>query len=193
LTPSVLYQEISLINASKTNRLKYAKMVLNDMSLFPKLIGIVFMVDDKVSCRAAWVFEFVCAENIYGVIPYLDIFTDNLNRIHLDSATRPVAKVCRFIATTYDSKLDITFKNRLKPEHKERIIEACFDWMINDGKVAPKVYAMETLFCFGKDIDWIYPELVLILEQDFQKQSSAYKVRAKRTLQKIKKLGDLGL
>ena len=59
------YKELSYVNASRKNRSKYAKMVLNDLSLFPKLIEVLFMVDDKVSCRAAWVFEFVCAEYIY--------------------------------------------------------------------------------------------------------------------------------
>lgn len=181
------YKELSNISALRENRLRYANMVLNDMSLFPKLIDILFMVDDKVSCRAAWVFEFVCAEYIYVIIPYLDRFTANLKRIHFDSAVRPIAKVCEFITKAYYSKTPNTIQKVLTPTHRELIVEACFDWMISDQKVAPKVYAMETLFLFGKDSDWIYPELVLILEQDFQAQSAGFKARAKRTLQRIKK------
>lgn len=46
---------------------------------------------------------------------------------------------------------------------------------------------METLYLFGNDYDWIHPELAQILEQDFQIQSSGFKARAKRILNKIKK------
>lgn len=187
MTLDEFHHELSYVNASRQNRLKYANLVLNDMSLFPKLINILFMVDDKVSCRAAWVFEFVCAEYIYAIIPHLDQFTKNIGKVHFDSAVRPVAKVCGFIARAYYSKEEITLKKTLKPIHIELIIEACFDWMISDQKIAPKVYAMETLYLFGKDYDWIHPELMQILEQDFQIQSPGFKARAKRIIKKIKK------
>jgi len=181
------YKELSYVNASRENRSKYANMVLKNMSLFPKLIDILLMVDDKVSCRAAWVLEFVCADYIYAIIPYLDKFTSNLRKIHLDSAVRPVAKVCQFIVVAHYAKKPNILKKALKPIHKELIIEACFDLMISNHKVAPKVYAMETLFLLGKETDWIHTELAIILEQDFPTQSAGYKVRAKRTLKKIKK------
>lgn len=187
MTLEEFYEELSDVNASRENRLKYADMVLKNMSLFPKLIEIMFRVDDKVSSRAAWVFEFVCADYIYAIIPYLDTFTSNLKKVHLDSAVRPMSKVCGFIASTYYSKGPNTLKKALNPQHIERIIESCFDWMINDEKIAPKVYAMETLFLFGKDYGWIHPELAQILEQDFPTQSAGYKVRAKRILKKINK------
>lgn len=181
------YKELSYINASRENRSKYANMVLKDMSLFPKLIDIMFMIDDKVSCRAAWVFEFVCADYIYVIVPFLDKFTNNLKKIHLDSAVRPVSKVCGFIAQAYYSKQPNTIQKTLNPTHINGIVEACFDWMISNHKVATKAYAMETLFLFGKEADWINTELVLILEQDFPTQSAGYKARAKQTLKKIKK------
>lgn len=187
MTSEELYKEISNITALRENRLRYADMVLNDMSLFPKLMDILFMVDDKVSCRAAWVFEFVCTKYVYAIIPHLDRFTGNLKRIHLDSAVRPVAKVCELITTTYYSKTPNTLQKSLSTNHKELIVEACFDWMISDLKVAPKAYSMETLFLLGKENVWIHDELALILEQDFHKQSAGFKARAKRTLLKIKK------
>lgn len=181
------YKELSNITALRENRLKYANMVLNDMTLFPKLIDILFMVDDKVSCRAAWVFEFVCVEYIYAITPHLDRFTKNLKKIHFDSAVRPIAKVCGLIAKAYYSKKPNALQKALTPIHKELIIEACFDWLISEQKVAPKAYAMESLFLFGKETDWVHRELVLILEQDFHSQSAGYKARAKHTLEKIKK------
>ncbi len=187
MTLEEFYEELSHVSATRKNRLQCAEMVLKDMSLFPKLIDIMFRVDDPTSSRAAWVFEFVCEEYIYAIIPYLDIFTSNLKKVHLDSSVRPMSKVCTFIANTYFSEQPNTLKKMLKPHHKERIIEASFDWLIKDEKVAPKAYAMETLYLFGKEYSWIHPELALVLKQEFALQSPGYKARAKNILNKINK------
>ena len=47
MTLEEFYKDLSYVNASRENRLKYANIVLNDMSLFPRLIEILFMVNDK--------------------------------------------------------------------------------------------------------------------------------------------------
>lgn len=186
MTLEELYKELYYVNASRENRLKYANMVTSDLRLLPSLVTILFMTNDKISCRAAWVFEFVCANNIYVIMPYLDEFTNNINKIRFDSAKRPVAKVCELIAKTYDEKEPNPINKMLLPKHKERIIETCFDWMINDEKIAVKAYSMNTLYLFGKDYKWIHPELSQILEQDYASQSAGFKARAKHILKKIK-------
>ncbi|WP_250434497.1 adenylosuccinate lyase [Hanstruepera flava] len=186
MTTEQLYEELNYVNHSREKRLYYANLVIDNPNLIPKLLEILFMVDDKVSCRAAWVFEFMCGENLEAAIPYLDTFTENFGKVHLDSAVRPVAKVCEYLTKAYYSKTDNKIKMALTPKHKERIIEACFDYMINDEKIAPKAYAMNTLFLLGQDYDWIHPELALILERDYQMQSSGFKARARHILKKIK-------
>lgn len=142
------------------------------------------MVDDKTSCRAAWFFEFMRGEHLEEVIPYSDVFTTNMNKLHIDSAVRPVAKFCEYLVKAYYSKLENKIKNALSDTHKEKIIEACFDWMINDEKIAPKAYAMNSLFLLGGDYEWIHPELVMILERDYQMQSFGFKARARHILKK---------
>lgn len=186
MTIEQLYETLKYVDASRENRLMHAKIVLNDMSLLPQLIDVVFKVDDPISCRAAWVLEYICNEYIYGLIPYLDIFTKNLKRVHLDSAVRPVAKICEMLAKVYDSKQNKTMKNSLQAIHKEQIIEACFDWMIRDEKVAVKAYSMTTLFLLGKEYDWVHLELKQILQQDYAHKSAAFKARARMVLKKIK-------
>ncbi|AUC81036.1 adenylosuccinate lyase [Lacinutrix sp. Bg11-31] len=187
MTTEALYQELTYVNHSREKRLYYANLVINDISLIPKLLDILFMVDDKISPRAAWVFEFMCGEKLEAIIPFLDSFTKNIHKVHLDSAVRPVAKVCEYLVKALYSKHDNAIKKALRHKHKEKIIEACFDWMINDEKIAPKAYAMNSLFLLGSDYDWIHPELVLILERDYQMQSSGFKARAGHILKKIKR------
>ena len=186
MTIEELCKELTYVDATREKRLKYANMVLDDLSLMPDLMTILFMTDDKISCRAAWIFEYVCDEYIYAIIPYLDEFTLKIKQVNLDSAVRPVAKVCEYLAKAFYSKDNNTIKKTLSNLHKERIVEACFDWIIQDEKIAVKAYTMNTLFLFGKDYKWVYPELAQILEQDFQNQSPGYKARAKHILKKIK-------
>ena len=162
-------------------------MMQNNPKLVPKLLSILFKVDDKISPRAAWVFEFMCNNDINTIVPHLDMFTKNMHKVHLDSAVRPVAKICELITIAYTNKEDNNIKTVLTETHKERIIENCFDCMINDEKVAPKAYSMSVLFLLGKDYDWVYPELARILEDDFSKQTAAFKARARHILKRIKK------
>jgi len=187
LTTEQLYKELNYANHSREKRLFYANMVINNPELIPKLLDILFTVDDKISPRAAWVLEFMCSKDIETFIPYLERFTEHMHHIHLDSAVRPVAKICELLATHYYSKTDNPIKTALTKTQQERIIANCFDYMINDEKVAPKAYSMTTLFLFGKDFDWIYPELKTILERDFHTQSAAFKARARQILKKLNK------
>ena len=186
MTKDQLYQELNYVDHSRKNRLYYAHLVIENSQLITPLLEILFTVDDKISCRAAWVFEFMCGEKLEEIIPYLNLFTKNISKVHLDSAVRPVAKVCEYLIKSYYSKQNHALKGHLTESHKEKIIEACFDWMINDEKIAPKAYAMNSLFLLGNEYDWIHPELAMILERDFQMQSSGYKARARHVLKKIK-------
>lgn len=187
MTTDELYNELNYVNHSRAKRQYYANMVIDNPALIPELLEILFMVDDKTSCRAAWVFEFMCGEHLEAAIPYLDHFTSKMHAVHLDSAVRPVAKVCEYLILAYYSRHDNKIKTVLTQTHKEKITEACFDWMINDEKIAPKAYAMNSLYLLGQDYDWIHPELAIILERDYQMQSSGFKARARHILKKIKK------
>ena len=161
-------------------------MVIENPNLIAPLLEILFEVDDKISCRAAWVFEFMCGEKLEAIIPHLDVFTANVSKVHLDPAVRPMAKICEYLIKAFYAKKPSKIKSALTEKHKEKIIEACFDWMINDEKIAPKAYSMNALYLLGSEYDWIHPELALILERDFQMQSSGFKARARHILKKIK-------
>ena len=182
-----LYNELNYVNHSRENRLKYANLLLDNPELIPNALDILFKVDDPISCRAAWILEFMCGEKLEAIIPHLDNFTKNMHKVHLDSAVRPVAKICEYLIKSYYGKNPSKLKDALTQTHKERITEVCFDYMINDEKIAPKAYSMNSLFLLGQEFDWIHPELVNILQRDFQMQSSGFKARARHILKWIKK------
>ncbi|PWA10104.1 hypothetical protein [Flavobacterium laiguense] len=93
-----------------------------------------------------------------------------------------MAKVCQLLILSHYKKKEI----QLSPKHLDEIIENNFDWLINDIKVAPKVYSMRTLHLLGQHYDWILPELKIIIIKDFPNHTAAYKAVAKEVLKKIK-------
>ena len=190
MTKEKLYNELNYVNHSREKRIFYANMLIEQSEMMPILLEILFQVDDKISCRAAWVLEFVFGAKLEILKPHLELFTSQINKVHLDSAVRPVAKICEYIAIDHYKNKASKPKLSLTDTHKERIIENCFDWMINDEKIAPKAYAMHTLFLFGKEFDWIYPELKNILERDYEYQSSGFKARARKIIGWIEKQGN---
>ena len=187
MTTAELYKELDYVDHSRDNRKKYALLVIGNPDLLPKVLDILFQVNDKTSSRAGWLLEFVARENLDAILPYLDRITEHMHTVHLDSAVRPIAKICEYLIEAYYHKNSNHTKDYLNALHKERIIELSFDYMITDQKIAPKAYCMNILYLLGKDYDWIHPELVLILERDIHMQSSGFKARARHILKKIKK------
>ena len=186
-TKDQLYGELNYVNHSREKRNYYANLVIENPQLVTPLLDILFTVDDKISCRAAWVFEFMCSKNINAIIPFLDTFTQHIHRVHLDSAVRPIAKVCELVITAYYKLEKPKIKQHLKQNHKEQITEACFDWLIENHKVAPKAYGMNALYLLGTEFRWIHPELIQILERDFTSQSAAFKARARHIIKRVKR------
>lgn len=174
-------------NAKRVNRLRVSNLVLQNPELFKYLLELIFEVDNKISIKSAWVLEFVCAEKLAWLYSYLNYFTENIREIKFDSAVRPISKICEFLAKAYTSKNSSIIKSEINSTHIERIIEAGFDWLIGNHKVAVKVYSMELLFLFGKNEGWVHKELQLILQQNMINESAAYKARGKKILSWINK------
>ncbi|WP_338730954.1 hypothetical protein R3L15_07760 [Mangrovimonas cancribranchiae] len=118
MTTKQLYEELNYVNHSREKRLQYANLLLNNTYLVPKTLDILFMTDDKISCRAAWILEFMCGEQLDAIIPHLDYFTKNMKYVHFDSAVRPVAKICEYLAKAYYAKTDNAIKQTLTPPIK---------------------------------------------------------------------------
>ena len=171
--------------AERANRDQSAKFVLDHLETFPFLIELVFEDQERIHIKAAWVLKLVCIENIYLISPFLDYFSKNLVKITNESALRPIAKVCSFIASAYYSSSDNDIHERLKKNNMQLMLESNFDWLIGDHKIACKIFAMDTLLLFGAETDWVHEELKLILEQNIIHESAGYLSHAKNILKKL--------
>ena len=173
--------ELEKVSALRKNRMRVAKLVLEDPTNLKALINIVFDVDNQVSLKAAWVLEFVVKENVDFITPFLDVFVSNMKRVHFGGAVRSTAKITQLITEQNNKKQFITSKQ------KEILIEVAFDWIISNHKVAIKAYSMRILFLLGKTENWVHDELKMIIVKNIINESAAYKARGRTTLKQIEK------
>ncbi|WDF62978.1 hypothetical protein [Flavobacterium sp. KACC 22763] len=181
---SELQKKLDYVNAYRENRLKAAQDVLENPSLFSELVSICFSPEDKNNHKACWILEFVSYEELNWLQPHLDFFCSNLKVLKDESSMRPIAKVVQLLVKSHYKKNENGIK--LSEENLQDCIEASFDWLINDTKVATKAYSIRTLYILGNHYDWIHPELKVIIDKDFGDHTAAYKAVAKEVLKKIK-------
>ena len=77
-------------------------------------------------------------------------------------------------------------KVKLTENQEEKIIEACFDWLIESDKAANAAYSMRALYNFGKKQDWINEELKVLLSRDISNQTPGYCFAVKDILKRLK-------
>jgi hypothetical protein len=185
LEPSEINQLLSEVDASRQKRANLAAMVFDNPELLVRLFTKAFEMSDPLSSRACWVLELISKERLDYLLPYLDDLVPKLALFHLDSSIRPMAKICETLTESYFSKTENETQKVVTETHLEHITAACFDWLISPQKVAVQVYAMSTLWWIGHKVNWIHPELKLILEQGYPLGSAAYKARARHILSKL--------
>jgi len=183
--PDLIEQINSIHNAKRIHRDRVTNFVIENIETFPFLIELTFGEENEVAIKSSWILELVCLQNINFLASNIDYFTENIDKPTDESILRPLAKISYLITKAYYSKSENKIKSKVTEKHKARIIEVSFDWLINKHKVANHTYAMDTLYLFGKEYDWIQNELILVLEKHIQSASPGYQVRAKRILKKL--------
>ena len=184
MTTEELKAKLNYVNKSRDNRLQYAQLILDKLELMPKLMKITFAKNEPLSGKAAWIMEFASNQNLALLHPHLDFFCNNLDQPNSDSAIRPIAKICELLVNQH-FKLSSQNESVLKSFHLEKITEFCFDILLGDHQVAPKVYSMSSLQQLSKKYKWILPELKTIIERDYPTQSKGYQARARKVLAMI--------
>lgn len=185
MTKQELYESLDYVNHSRQKRLEMALLIITNPEMVEPLLEIAFDVNDPISSKACWVLEYTANKDLSYIHPHIDILTDKIKTVKLDSSIRPMAKICEFLIKAYFSKAKNKTQNVLTIDHLDQIAIACFDWLIGDHKVATKAYSMTSLLLLGRKFEWIHPELKMVLEQNYAAGSAAYKARARMTLSKL--------
>tara|TARA_R110000850_G_scaffold80947_3_gene174163 strand:+ start:39841 stop:40383 length:543 start_codon:yes stop_codon:yes gene_type:complete len=176
-----MFNKIDQSTAHKKSRITVSNFAMKSDDNLAELINIAFDISHKNHVKAFWSLELVCNKKLKLLIPYIDEFCEVLSKLKDDSAVRPATKICMFLAKSNHRKNGI----ELSKDQEHTIIENLVDRLIQNEKVAAKVYSMKALFVFGKKYNWIYEELKPIITQDAFEHSAAYQSCARNILKKI--------
>lgn len=182
-----LQSYIDNINHSKASRADAVTLVIDNPEFLPELLAYAFS-KAKNAHKVCWWLEFLNRQDIEVLCPYIHELLDGAKHLKNDSAIRPFARIIEtFCLNNYSKMPNKIVKAMMTPEVKERFVELSFHWLIdNELKVAPKAYSMISLYHLGKDVSWVHSELQLIIEQNYGRESAAYKARARMVLKKLK-------
>ena len=149
----------------------------------------VLLEDREGAFNASWTFDHLMRKKLNYLLPFMEDFVDGLSELKSESCIRPIAHVCEMVCEAYFKKKHPEFVQNIGDDHLEKMMTSCFDWLIGPMNVAPKVFAMTSLYYLGLKFDWVHPELKLVLVDSYATGSTGYKNRAKKTLDKLAKLG----
>lgn len=181
-----LFQQINYEKAYRKNRLNAANWVLDHPETLPELLQFCFHEDNKLATKATWVLEFVCRKDLSRIFPYLDYIFENLPTAKSDGQLRSFGLIFELLTIGYYKKKQEEYVQALTQKHKKVMTECCFDWMLTNQKVACQARAMTALYFLGTEIDWIHPELAIIINRNLPNGSAGYKNRGQKTLELIK-------
>ncbi|MDC6365024.1 MULTISPECIES: hypothetical protein [Flavobacteriaceae] len=180
------------LNSGRISKAQVEQLV-DQLLSHPELAGPLFQEvlkeDSEGTFNASWTFDHLMRKKLVYLLPIFDEFVDGLPQLKSESCIRPMAHTCEMIAEAYFKKKDPAFIKNITDEQLDKILTSCFDWLISPMNIAPKVFSMTTLYYLGLKFDWVHPELRLVLEDTFATGTVGYQNRAKKTLDKLTKLG----
>ncbi|WP_285653875.1 hypothetical protein [Allomuricauda sp. NBRC 101325] len=189
MTKETLHITLSRERLSKTQVDELVSQLENEPDLAPFLFQMILLEDKEGTFNAAWTFDHLMRKKLQNLLPFFETFADRLSELKTESCIRPLAHVCEMVCEAYFKKKDPLFIQNITDEQLEKILTCCFDWLIGPMNMAPKVFSMTSLYYLGLKFPWVHPELKQVLEDTYGSGTMGYKNRAKKTLDKLAKLG----
>ena len=178
-----MYQKIEASTCHVASRKNVSNYAMKNKNHLDEMISIAFDINHELHVKAFWSLDLVCEKKLKQFVPYIEDFCNILPKIKDDSALRPATKIAYFLTKSNHRKNGIS----LTQEQEHNLIEALIDRLIQDEKVAAKVYAMKALFVLGKKYNWVHEELKPIIEQDYSNHTAAYQAATRNLLKKLNK------
>ena len=180
---SQMYRKIEESTCHVASRKMVSNFAMKDEKNLREMIQLAFDTKDELHVKAFWSLDLVCEKKLKQFVPFIEYFCSILPKIKDDSALRPATKIAFFLVKSNHRKNGIS----LTQEQEHNLIEALIDRLIQNEKVAAKVYAMKALFVLGKKYDWVHEELKTIISQDYSNHSAAYQAATRNLLKKLNK------
>jgi len=146
-----------------------------DKKRFAGLIELFFKGEYRITQRAAWPISYCVRAHPELIEPYFKPLLDNLARKDIHVAV---------IRNTVRLLQDVDIPKK----HQGRVMNTCFDFLLSpDTPIAIKAFSLTILSNLSKEHPDIGGELKLIIEEQWERSTPAFRSRAKRALREIGK------
>ena len=189
MTKNELKKALTAGRLSKPGILELVEQLSATPQLVGPLLDAIWVEDKEGGFNASWVFDHLMRKNLDFILPFTSEFVQGIKNLTSESCIRPMAHTCQMLMESYFEKKDPSFIAAMDQKLLEALVEVCFDWLLEDHKVAAKVFSMTSLYHLGKRFEWIHPELKSVLQKTIASGTAGYKSRARKLLDKLISLG----
>ncbi|MBS1606482.1 MAG: hypothetical protein JST42_27740 [Bacteroidetes bacterium] len=159
----------------KDNKDRIVAYIGRDKERFARLIQLFFRGDYRIAQRAAWPLSYCVQNHPELITPWFRQLLDNLDRKDIHPAV--VRNTIRLL-----QDVDIPKK------YHGQVMNKCFDLVQSPGSpIAVKAFSLTVLSNLSADYPEIAGELKLIIEDQWDQASPAFRSRAKRVLKKMER------
>ena len=174
------FREQLLAELSKQNTVYMASVIGEDKKLFKEIFELIITNEKTISGRAAWVVEHVWLEYPYMINPYINDMIDFLPKSKYDNQKRHFTKIL--------STIDL---NKLDEKHLGILIDKCFTYLEDPVfPTAVKMFSMLIIYNYVEIEPALAPELIAIIENQYDDSTPGFKNSAEKILKKLYKLID---
>jgi len=174
------FREQLLAELSKQNTVYMASVIGTDEKLFKQMFDLILSNEEFISGRAAWVIEHVWLDYPDMITPYINDMIDFLPKSKYDNQKRHITK----ILSTRDLR-------ELDEDRLGILIDRCFTYLEDPVyPTAVKMFSMQIIYNYIEIEPALAPELIAILENQFNESTPGFKNRADKLLKKLYKLAN---
>jgi len=168
-----------LVVLKKEHSKKQTDRIVNyiggDKDRFATLIELFFAGEYRITQRAAWPMSYCVRAHPELIGPYFKRLLDNLERKDIHVAV---------VRNTVRLLQDVTIPKK----HQGRVMNICFDFVqAPETPIAVKAFALTILSNLAADYPDIRGELKLIIEEQWEHATPAFRSRAKKVLREMGK------
>jgi hypothetical protein len=158
---------------SKKQTDRIVNYIGDDQKRFAELMKLFFSGEYRITQRAAWPMSYCVRRHPELIRPYFKPLLDNLARKDIHIAV---------IRNTVRLLQDVSIPKR----YHGRVMSTCFEFIQSpETPIAVKAFSLTILSNLGVDYPEIRGELKLIIEEQWEHATSAFRSRAKRILREI--------
>lgn len=165
---------------SKKQTDRIVAFIGGDKKRFARLIDIFFNSEFRITQRAAWPLSNCVRAHPELIEPYFTPLLDHLKRKDIHVAV---------IRNTVRLLQDV----EIPKKHQGRVMSTCFDFIQSpETPVAVKAFSLTILSNLSREHPDIRGELKLIIEEQWEHSTAAFRSRAKRALREMEKAAATG-